>query len=211
MSNPPPRPPRVPPPVELPPLSETSPKISTAQRFLENRADKKLFDSADYFSVSPSQRAIPSTLINRETAFDQVSHETQRIHKEVEPRSSTLSFELFTNVDDSEEVTGDVYSDPSIDGDSISRKSSSNLRRSSMEELFVEENPRATVKHALMQKPQLKRWDSGDFYSSPEDYRRMLATQAKEVLRQALDHAEEDHRPRRARRSSLSHELDNSE
>ena len=81
------------------------------------------------------------------------------------------------------------------------------MRRASMEEFFVEENNSEQVKHAILEKKGLKRWDSGEFYSSPEGYRQMLATQAKEVLRQALEKGEEDHRPRRSRRSSLSHEM----
>ena len=189
-------------PAELPPESAVSPRlagsVNSAQRYLQNR-DKKLFDSADYFSTSPTHRAATPPM----SAFDQVGQEANRLTNRG-PRASALSCEMY------KEVEGDLDDVSSNSADEVERpkqvRKSHSMRRNSMEEFFVEENSRETVKHAILEKPTLKRWDSGDFFSSPKDYRKMLATQAKEVLRNALEHAEEDCRPRRHRRSSLSME-----
>ena len=210
------RSPRLPPSPALP-LASSSPP-SSAQRYLQNR-DRKLFDSADYFSTSPTKRAGGSIAYGANTGeapnaaptsdyFDQVEYEANRLTAGQEPRASTLSFEMFTEIDGA--TDDDCISSSDEGGTMNNRKAKSAstqqhpMRRGSMEEFFVEENEHETVKHAILEKPKLKRWDSGDFYSSPNEYRKMLATQAKEVLRQALDHAEEDHRPMRRRRSSLS-------
>jgi len=189
---------------ELPPFIDRSPNLtsatsSSAQRYLQYRDQKKkLFDSADYFSTSPTKRGGSKTSAN---AFDEVEQEAARLHLQ-ETRPSALSFEMFNeiNADDVDDVSSDEG------GFDVPKAGSRNhpMRRSSVEELVVEENEHEVVKHALLTNPRLKRWDSGEFYSSPSDYRKLLATQGKDVLRQALDHAEEAHRPRRPRRSSLS-------
>jgi hypothetical protein len=182
---------------DSPPLVDKSPRLpgqapsaANEQKFMDK--DKKLFDSADYFSSSPSKR---STASGNVSTFDTVSYEASRLGQE--HRSSALSFDMLqdgSSVEDGD-ASGDEHRIP------VTKHS---MRRGSMEEFFVEENEHETVKHAILEKPKLKRWDSGDFYSSPSDYRKMLATQAKEVLRQALDHPESDQRQRMVRRSSLS-------
>jgi hypothetical protein len=179
---------------------------SSAQRYLRNREQKKLFDSADYFSTSPSKRT-SSPLPANGSAFEQVEYEANRLGQE--PRASALSFELFTEVEggsdiSSDEEDGQQYRQHPVNSRKPTHNQQHSMRRGSLEEFFVEENEHETVKHAILEKPRLKRWDSGDFYSSPTEYRKMLATQAKEVLRKALDHAEAEHRPVRRRRSSLS-------
>jgi hypothetical protein len=193
----------------------SSGEVNSAQRYLQQNRDRKLFDSADYYSNAPPRRnevtesgfgnftdsvGSANVLPRTASAFDQVSYEANRLHGQ-EPRHSALSFEMFNQVADD-----DMASVNSSGDDAVQRKHSKDhsMRRASMEEFFVEENHSETVKHAILEKPKLKRWDSGDFYSSPSEYRQMLATQAKEVLKQALDHADEEHRPRRHRRSSLS-------
>lgn len=188
---PPPRPPRE---------AERSPTFSATQQRLEHHYAKKLFDSADYFSIAPDQRPSSNESMS---AFDRVNQEATRLSGQ-QPRSSNLSFEFFKSAPGGED-SFETYSAPSVDEEDM--LSTTRARRGSLEDFFVEENEHATVKHALMEKPKLKRWDSGDFYSSPEGYRNMLATQAKEVLRNALESAEQDHRHTRRRRSSLSHEV----
>lgn len=205
-----------PPSQDMPPLIERSPRLpvpaygnsnnnntnqmSSAQRYLQARnANNTLFDSADYFSASPANRQPSPFQSGTQNAFEQVQQEAQRLQGQVR-RQTSLSFEMYNevNADDVDDVSSDEG------GDRQTPRPQHSMRRSSMEEFFVEENEHETVKHAILEKPRLKRWDSGDFYSSPSDYRKMLATQAKDVLRQALDHAEDAHQPRRHRRSSLS-------
>jgi len=202
-----------PPAMDMPPCIDVSPRLpnpivvglNPAQKYLQNR-DKKLFDSADYFSAPSEVRAATPPISASPSAFEQVGQEATRLsHKE--SRSSTLSFELFQEIEgglgDGANSDDDIEDDEDDNSEQVRKKNAHSMRRGSMEEFFVEENQNETVKHAILEKPRLKRWDSGDFYSSPSEYRKMLATQAKEVWRQALDHAEEDSRPRRHRRSSL--------
>lgn len=85
--------------------------------------------------------------------------------------------------DDASTVTGGGAlggGSPSTPNSRRSFSLGSGSRRSSMEELAVEANPSPTVQHAILEKPKLKRWDSGDFFSSPAAQRKQLATQAKD-------------------------------
>lgn len=96
--------------------------------------------------------------------------------------------------------------DEEDDGENIIRPVPHPMRRSSLDEIALEDNTHEMVKHAVLDKPKLKRWDSAEYYSAPREYRILLATQAKEVLISALDHAGSDyHVPGMTRRkSSLS-------
>jgi hypothetical protein len=60
-------------------------------------------------------------------------------------------------------------------------------RTSSLESFIVESNPHLPVRRSLAPNPRLQRWDSADFYSTPEEVRAVLATQGRQVLNEALE------------------------
>jgi len=65
--------------------------------------------------------------------------------------------------------------------------SSPDLKRTdSIDRLIVSENAHETVRHALLEKPKLQRWDSADYYSMPDHVRTALVSHAKNVFNQGL-------------------------
>lgn len=123
------------------------------------------------------------------------------------------------DADEEEESDNDHDGEEEEDGRWMKRKRSPALAKKetfgSMEEFFANNNQHPTVKHELVEsyhhherKSRLRKFDSGEFYSAPPEYRKYIVTQGKEELRKALDAASETHTTTtdmgRPRRSSLS-------
>jgi hypothetical protein len=108
-----------------------------------------------------------------------------------ENSSSILSMELF-----GEGIRRVEYEDSNDDSelDETSSRQCSGLRhtmrRNSLEEMLVQNSSSPVAIHAILEKPKLKRWDSGDYFSIPEERRGKLAVQGREMLKSALEKPE---------------------
>ena len=118
------------------------------------------WDSAEYFSADEDQRARLSPRSKGE-AFD------------VPPGTAT-SRPLLPKPSALQVVVAAALSDADLDSTSQSPRSHALPKTYSLQDLAVARNPHETVKHAVLDKPTLKRWDSGEFYSSPVDVRERL-------------------------------------